>query len=85
MFNNTKSHGLHSLHFLSALNIFFGGDVKLSKDTIAELYKNLLLETLSGRQKIEFENISDLTSHINFKMKDSVHSKLERKSEKRQI
>ena len=85
MFNDTKSHKLPSLQFLSALNIFFGADVKLSKDAIAELYKNLLLETLSGRQKIEFEKISDLTLHINFKMKDSVLSNLERKSEKRQI
>ena len=85
MFNDTKSHRLPSLQFLSALNIFFGADVKLSKDAIAELYKNLLLETLSGRQKIEFEKISDLTLHINFKMKDSVLSNLERKSEKRQI
>ena len=50
MFNDTKSHRLPSLQSLSALNIFFGADVKLSKDAIAELYKNLLLETLSGRQ-----------------------------------
>ena len=49
MFKDTKSHGLVSLQFLSALNIFFGGDIGLSKDTITELYKNLLLETLSGQ------------------------------------
>ena len=29
MFKDTKSHGLVSLQFLSALNIFFGGDVSL--------------------------------------------------------
>ena len=40
MFKDTKSHGLVSLQFLLALNIFFGGDIGLSKDTITELYKN---------------------------------------------
>ena len=48
MFKDAKSHGLFSLQFLSTLNFFFVGDVSLSKDTITELYKNLLLETLSG-------------------------------------
>ena len=48
MFKDTKSHGLVSLQYLSALNIFFGGDVSLSKDAITELYKNLSFKTLSG-------------------------------------
>ena len=48
MFKDTKCHGLVSLQFLSVLNIFYDGDVKLSKDMITELYKNLSLETLSG-------------------------------------
>ena len=74
MFKDAKSHGLVSLQFLSALNIFFGGDIGLSKDTITELYKNLLLETLSGQQQIELEKISDLTLQIKFKMKHSILS-----------
>ena len=37
MFKDTKSHGLVSVQFLSALHLFFGGDVELSKDTITEL------------------------------------------------
>ena len=78
-FKDTKSHSLVSLHFLSVLNIFFGWDMRLSKDTITEFYKNLLLETLTGQQKIEFEKISDLTVHINFKMEHSKLSNLERK------
>ena len=77
MFKDTKSHGLVSLQFLSALNIFFGGDVSLSKDTITELYKNLSLETLSGNQNIEFEKVSDLTAPINFKMKHSILSNID--------
>ena len=48
MFKDAKSHGLVSLQVLSALNIFFGGDIRLSKDTITELHKNLSLEGLSN-------------------------------------
>ena len=71
MFKDTKSLGLTSVQFLSALNLFFGGDVLLSKDTMTELYKNLSLRTLSGEKQIEFDKISDLTAHMNFKMKHS--------------
>ena len=71
IFNDTKSHGLVSLQFLSAFNIFFGGNIELSKDTITELYKNLSFRTLSGEQKIEYEKVSDLTAHINFKIEHS--------------
>ena len=42
-----KSHGLVSVQFLSALHLFFGGNVELSKDTITELYKNLSLGVLT--------------------------------------
>ena len=76
MFKATKSHGLVSLQFLSALNIFFGGDISLSKDTVTELYKNLSFRTLTGGQQIEFEKISDLTAGIIFKMKHSILSNL---------
>ena len=78
MFKDTKSHGVIFLQLLSVLNIFLDGDIRLSKDTITDLNKNLLLQTLSGQQQIEFEKISDLTSHINFKMKHSIHSNLDR-------
>ena len=72
MFKDTKYLGLTSIQFLSALNLFFGGDVLLSKDTMTELYKNLSLRTLSGEKQIEFDKISDLTAHMNFKMKHSI-------------
>ena len=82
MFKDAKSQGLVSLQFLSALiSIFFGEDVSLSKDTITELCKNLSLETLSRKQNTEFEKVSDLTAHINFKMKHSILSKLMIKTE----
>lgn len=57
MFKDTKSHSLVSLQFSLALNIFFGGDISLSKDTITELYKNLSFRALSGGQQLEFKKI----------------------------
>ena len=81
MFKDTKSHRLVSLQFLSALNIFFGGDVQLSKDTITKPYKKLSLETLSRKQNIEFGKVSNLTAHVNFKMKHSYFPTLMIKTE----
>ena len=72
MFKDTKSHGLVSVQFLSALNLFFGGDIQLSKDAITELYKNLFLETLRGERQAEFHKMSELIAQINFKMKYSI-------------
>ena len=77
MFKDTKSHGLVSLQFLLAHKFFFGGDIGLSKDTITELYKNLSYKTLSGGRQVEFDKISDLTTHVNFKMKHSILSNID--------
>ena len=55
MFKGKKFHSLLSVQILSALNIFFGGDISLSKDTITELYKNYSFRTLSDGQQVEFE------------------------------
>ena len=63
LFKDTKSHGLVSLQFLSALNLFFVGDIRTSKDVITELYKYLSFKTLSRKQQIEFQKISDLSAH----------------------
>ena len=59
MLKDKKSHRLVSIQFLSTLNLFFGGEVQLSKDTITELSKNLSLRTLSGEQEC-----GELTAHI---------------------
>ena len=74
-----KSLGFVFLKLLSVFTTFFGGVVKLSKDTIIELYKNISLEMLSGSQKIEFEKNSDLAPHISFKVRHSILSNLEKK------
>ena len=72
MFKGRESHRLVSIQFLSSLELIFGGDVQLSKDTITELYKKLSLETLSSEQQVEFDKISEPTAQINFKMKHSI-------------
>ena len=77
MFKDAKSHVLASLQFLLAFNIFFGGDSGPSQDTITELDKNLSFRTLSREQQIKFEKVSDLTTHINFKMKHSILANLD--------
>ena len=59
------------------MNLFFGGDVQLSKDTITELYRNISLRTLSSEQQVEFDKISELIADINFKMKHSILANLD--------
>ena len=76
-FKDTKSHGLVSIQFSLALNLFCGGDIETSKDVITELYKNLSFKTLTWEQHIEFKKISDLSARINFKMKHSILLNLE--------
>ena len=68
MFNDTKSRGLVSLQFLSALNNFFGSRIDLSRDPITDLYYNLSFEALSGQQNLSLEKISDLNADIRFSM-----------------
>ena len=77
MFKDTKSHGLVSLQFLLALNISFWWWHWFVKDTIRELYKNLSCKSLSGEWQVEFDKISDLTAHINLKMKYSILSNID--------
>ena len=76
MFKDTESYGLVSVQFLSALNLFFGGDVQISKDTITALYKNISLETLISERQVEFEKMSGLIAHINFKIKHYIFANI---------
>ena len=79
MFPGTKSQGLVSLQFLCALNIFFGGDAILSKNSLTELYYSLSYETLSGGRNFNFEAISDLVVDMSFQIKKITLSNLKRK------
>ena len=79
LYRGTKSHGLVWLQFLSVLNLFFGGNIHNFRDAIAELYQNLTFETLSDRRQPQFEKISNLSSHINLKLQESIISNLNEK------
>ena len=81
MFQGTKSHGLVSLQFLCALDIFFGGNISLSKNALTEFYYNLSYEMLSGGRDFKFEAISDLTPDMSFQMKCSTLRNLKIKCE----
>ena len=54
-----------------------GRNVQMLKDAITGLYKNLSFKTLTREQQIEFKKISDLSTHLNFKMKQSILLNLE--------
>lgn len=47
MFRGKKSHVLVSTQFLSALNIFLGGNLQISKNGMAEFYHNLPIQALT--------------------------------------
>ena len=79
LFEDTKSHGLVSLQFLSALNLFIGGSIENSKNAMSELYHNLTYETLSGAIEIQFEWISNLFSCITYKLHHSALLDTEKK------
>ena len=78
-FKDTKSHGPVSLQFLSALNLFFRGSIESLRNTISELYQNLIFETLSGAREMQFEWISDLVLHIKYKLQHSFSLNTEKK------
>ena len=54
-----------------------GRNVQTLKDAITGPYKNLSFKTLTREQQIEFKKISDLSTHLNFKMKQSILLNLE--------
>ena len=64
-FRTTNSHALVSSQFLAALNIFFGGDPKLSRRFLTEFYQNMTVSTLSTDFAFTFNAFTDLTTSIN--------------------
>ena len=79
LYRGTKFQRLVLLQFLSRINLFFGGYIQNSTDVTIELYQNLTFETLRGRRQ-QFEKISDLPSHINLKLQESIISNLNDKN-----
>ena len=81
IFKDKNSHGLVSLQFLCALEIFFRVDKSIAKSAITELYKNFSNETLSGARDLNFQAVSDLISEVSFQRKRSTLLNKKRKEE----
>ena len=66
-FQFTDSHGLVSVPFLAALNVFVGGDKNISKNAMSEFFRNLTLQALSiedDRIEIKFDEIEKLNKEL---------------------
>ena len=85
MFKNKPSHGLVLPQFLCALGIFFGIDLNITEMAITALYRNLWYGTLSGATDFSFDSVSNLTSGINFKIKELTLSNRNRKEKEDEI
>ena len=85
MFKNKPSHGLVLPQFLCALGIFFGIDLNITEMAITALYRNLWHGTLSGATDFSFDSVSNLTSGINFKIKELTLSNRNRKEKEDEI
>ena len=59
------------MQFLGVLGIFFGAEVKESKNAVTESYKNLSYATLTGANNFYFVAFSDLVSRLSFSIKKS--------------
>ena len=68
-FRTTNSHALLSSQFLAALNIFFGGDPKLSRRFLTEFYQNMTVSTLSTDNAFTFDTFTDLSTSINLSLR----------------
>ena len=58
---------LCSVQVLAALNIYLGGDVELSRETMTEFLHNLPMQALNrenGNILLNFEKIADLVTSV---------------------
>ena len=72
-FQNGPSYGIAAVHFLAGLNIYFGGEKKLSQDVMSELVYNLSYQVLSidnKKKNIKFEEIIKLNKNIKRLIRD---------------
>ena len=72
-FQNGPSYGIAAVHFLAGLNIYFGGEKKLSQDVMSELLYNLSYQVLSidnKKKNIKFEEIINLNKNIKRLIRD---------------
>ena len=72
-FQNTASYGIAAVHFLAALNIFFGGEKDLSQDVMTELLHNLSYQPLNfenTKVNIKFDQIIKLNKNLKSLIRD---------------
>ena len=70
---NTPSYGIAAVHFLAALNIFFGGEKNLSQDVMTELLHNLSYQVLNfenTKVNIKFDQIIKLNKNLKSLIRD---------------
>ena len=72
-FQNGPSYGIAAVHFLAGLNIYFGGEKKLSQDVMSELLYNLSYQVLSidnKKKNVKFEETIKLNKNIKQLIRD---------------
>ena len=72
-FQNTSCYGIAAVHFLAALNIFFGGEKSLSQDVMTELLHNLSYQALNfenTKVNIKFDQIIRLNKNLKSLIRD---------------
>ena len=72
-FSNTSCYGIAAVHFLAALNIFFGGERDLSKNVMTELLHNLSYQALNfenTKVNIKFDQIIKLNKNLKSLIRD---------------
>ena len=79
-FQNTSLYGLASVQFLSALNVFFGGDKNLSQNVMSEYLHNLSLQALTidnDKYEIQFYEVEELNRNLKRLMRDYIRYDVE--------
>ena len=79
-FQNTSLYGLASVQFLSALNVFFGGDKNLSQNVMSEYLHNLSLQALTiddDKYEIQFYEVEELNRNLKRLMRDYIRYDIE--------
>ena len=79
-FQNTASYGIAAVHFLAALNIFFGGKKSLSRNVMTELLHNLSYQALdfeNTKVNIKFDQIITLNKNLKSFIRDVDRSTIE--------
>ena len=79
-FQNTASYGIAAVHFLAALNIFFGGEKNLSQDVMTKLLHNLSYQALNfenTKVNIKLDQIIKLNKNLKSLIRDVDRSNIE--------